>query len=133
MNLKKSPTYFHRTFVTALLLLFFVGQTLAINDLYAQNAQQPADMLMLKDHDHGMMDHDMHSDHGMTDDDMYSSQSECCGENCQCCQGVSSEISSILNKQSKVETLASSSRLKSAHNFILNNFPNSLYRPPMTC
>jgi len=123
MNLKKSPTYFQGIFVTALMLLFFVGQTLVFNDSYAvQKAQQPADVFVLSD-----------SDHDMADYDIYSDQGECCGESCQCCQGVSSEISTILNKQSKVEILASASRLKSAHNFILNNFPNSLYRPPMTC
>ncbi len=132
MTLKKPLIYVHRAFSTALMLLFFIGQTLALNNLYAQDGQPPADVFVLSDVDHGTMDHDMHSDHGMTDY-VYSDQGESCGECCQCCQGVSSEMPVILIKQSKVERFSSSSRLKSAHNFILNNFPNSLYRPPMTC
>ncbi|MCF6299569.1 MAG: hypothetical protein L3J52_00355 [Proteobacteria bacterium] len=127
MNIKKSPTHLKRTFVTVLMLLFFIGQTLALNDVSVMgNSDRSVDVVML-DSDHDMAGHEMSSE------TMHLDQGGCCGEDCPCSQGVSSEISIILNKQSKVERLASLSRLKSAYNFILNNFPNRLYRPPMTC
>ncbi|MCF6299571.1 MAG: hypothetical protein L3J52_00365 [Proteobacteria bacterium] len=128
MNIKKSPIYLKRTFVTALMLLFFIGQTLAFSDsCVMEDSDQSVDVLMSIDASHDMADHEMGSD------SMHSDQGDCCNQNCKCPEGVCSGVSVILAEQSDIEILVSSSELKSTHNFYINNSINNLYRPPINC
>jgi len=128
MNIRKSPIHLKRTFVTALMLLFFIGQTLAFSDsCVMEDPDHSADVVMLSDASHDMANHEMSSG------SMHSDQGGCCNQDCKCPEGVCSGISVILAGQSDIEILDSSSELKSTHNFYINNSINNLYRPPINC
>lgn len=119
----------------AVVLLFSVGQSLAF----------------YKSCEMDMSDHDTHasqmSEHGsMVKESSQVSQSEnlktmdhntdndCCKSNCICPQGACSSVNLITYSSNKLFAYNQAhSELNSQNSLISDNFPNSLYRPPIAC
>ncbi len=111
-----------------LFLLTFVGQSMASSVMsYEMTAMKLENTQLLS-----MMSHSMHDMGEISDLDYSSTGDDCCSQSCDCfvsgCATVAL-VSDILGQQAAINA-ATQFYLPSV--FIYNQFPKSLYRPPIT-
>lgn len=117
----------NKTLLIMLFLLTFVGQSMASSIMsYEMTAMKLENAQIM-----AMMSHDMHEmDNGS--DVSYSSSDDCCSQSCDCfvsgCATVAL-VSDLLDSQAAIDT---TTQFYLSSTFILNQFPKSLYRPPIT-
>ena len=118
----------HKTLLIMLFLLTFVGQSMAssvmsyeMTAMKLENTQQSS-----------MMSHSMHDMDEISDLDYSAMSDDCCSQSCDCfvsgCATVAL-VSDILDQHAAINA-ATQFYLPSV--FIYNQFPKSLYRPPIT-
>lgn len=119
----------------AVVFLFSVGQSLA----YYKSCEM--NMSDHKNHTSQVSGHDSMFDNtsqiSESEDTVtmdHNSDIDCCDSSCICPQGACSSVNLISYTSSKLLAYNQThSELNSQNSLISDNFPNSLYRPPIAC
>ena len=118
----------------ALVMLFSMGQALAF---YKSCEMNSSDHSTHQTQQAENINTDLDTNHdSMSESSMSESQSmnDCCDDHCICPQGACSSVNLISYTSNKLLAYNQThSELNSQNSLIFDNFPNSLYRPPIAC
>ena len=116
--------------ITTLLfiLLAFTGQSIAVANNCKMDMSNTAANLM--SHDMSAMDHDMMNmdDHSMTN---MEHKSDCCAQSCSCVVASCASLIMLSPEFANPIAISQHSSISALPTHITNQYPNSLYRPPI--